>query len=121
LSLAFVAAQTADFGHVRVSSHPEDVEFNEEHTRNVFLSGLLFGSHLKVVEEIAIDLSKQRYASGKPKFNVSVATRKNNDKLKQKQSETLSIIGFDYEDYTAHFESSFNFDPYIVVKDSVLD
>jgi hypothetical protein len=103
-SLALVAAQTADFGHVRVPSYPEDIEFNEEQTRNVFISGLLFGSHLKVVEEIAIDLSKQEYVSGKPKFNVSVATSKYNDKLKKKQSETLHIIGFDYVDYTHELE-----------------
>jgi hypothetical protein len=87
---------------VRVPITPEESVYDpSERTINVYSSGMLWGSHLLMPIEMAIDLSKTKFPSGKPMFNVTVSTYKNNQKVLKSVSDTLHVIEYDYVDYTA--------------------
>jgi len=84
-----------NFGHVRVPSIPDQVEEEEEKTYNVFMMSTLFGNYKMSTDELAVELSKMKYESGDPMFNLTVLTSPDHEMLKMAASPTLRSIEFD--------------------------
>ena len=71
-------------------------------TYNILVSSLMASSPKKVVDGIALDLSKIRWAqTGKPMFNVTLLTEAENKSVIKKRSETFHpyIIGMNLSTY----------------------
>ena len=64
----------------------------------------MMGSAKKVSEAIAVDMSKTKWPSGKPMFNVTMLTEANNPKMAKKASATFHPYNLDYN-VSSYFSS----------------
>ena len=62
----------------------------------IFFSTLI-GSGQKVMDGIALDLSKTKWPNGINMYNVTLVTERYNPKYQKKTSDTFHLINLDYE------------------------
>jgi len=71
-----------NFGSVKVPSYPIKFPFtaaDQEKTYNILTTALFGGSPKKILDELSLELSKQKWPdSGKNMFNVTLMTSENN-------------------------------------------
>ena len=93
------------WGTVKIPMKPIEISYTlleQEMTYNILVSSLMASSPKKVMDELALDLSKIRWAdSGEPMFNVTLLTEAENLVVIGKKSETFHpyVIGTNLSTY----------------------
>ena len=95
------AIGVTSWGTVKVPSYPVSIEYPKEEQEmmyNILVSSNMASSPKKVVDGIAVDLSKTKWPqSGKPMFNVTLLTDQENKKAMDKKSDTFHPYMLDYK------------------------
>ena len=95
VSLALSLVFTAE---IFLPQSPLQIAEHNETTYNILVVSLMTGSPKKIIDAIAIDLSKTTWPSGVPMFNVTILTSQHrNKKLLSQATSTFHPFPLDYK------------------------